>query len=246
MSANFVRTIRRELKCRPMLPFGAAFDIGRVGVIEDEQFSPRGTVESILGIPVGEPDKSIGESSWQKTSGKDVKLKFLAAGQGSTLFPDASTANAKIEVSFAKADSFLASVNALKIMTLRDPKVLIDRLIDAYGRGMWRKEYILIYQIVIPTEVMILISKNAGTNLLLSAAASNVPKEKEGDGANIAGKFQIEYQTQDVLRLDSGGQPLFYNAYRVRRSIWSRLLGRGPKVVTFAATDSSEEIFEQV
>jgi hypothetical protein len=73
---------------------------------------------------------------------------------------------------------------------------------------------------------------------MLSASAPVTP----ADVAAIAGSFKIEYQDQDVLRVDSGGQPLFYNCYRVKRK-W--LVGT-PEIRTFAAEDLTEEFFEHV
>jgi hypothetical protein len=97
---------------------------------------------------------------------------------------------------------------------------------------------VLIYETITPAEALILAATSAGTNLLLSASAPVTP----ADVAAIAGSFKIEYQDQDVLRVDSGGQPLFYNCYRVKRK-W--LVGT-PEIRTFAAEDLTEEFFEHV
>jgi hypothetical protein len=190
-----------------------------------------------LKCDVGALAESKKDTAFQKTSGRDVKLKFLAKGEPSTLLPAAPNADARIELSFNSENSFLLSVKDYKVTTLRDPAPLIGKILDAYSRGIWRKEFALIYETITPAQALILAATSAGTDLLLSATAPVTP----ADVAAIAGSFKIEYQTQDVLREDSGGQPLFYNCYRVKRK-W--LAGR-PEIRTFAAEDLTEDFFER-
>jgi hypothetical protein len=251
---RFAKRTRSELKVRPMLPFGAPFEIGLVGVIQGEEFSRRGTIAAILHAPVGEIDTATKPTNWEKTSGRDVKLNFLADGEASSLFPKAPKANARIEVSFAKEDSFLVSVDEFKISTLRDPYTLIKQIYDAYERGIWLPEYVLIDEIVVPDKTLVILGQNAGTNLLLTADATTAPPPR--GTANIAGKFTVGYQTQDVLKMDGGGQPLFYRCYRVRRRFFGlplpQWLGIGrPTIERFAADAvtkprSRVEVFERV
>jgi len=167
-----------------------------------------------------------------------VKLNFLAEGQPSALWPKAASVTARIEVSFSSEDSCLLSVKKYKVATIHDPARLIEKILDAYRRGTWRKEYLLIYETITPEEVLMLAATTANTNLLLSAKA---PVGPAAVGA-VAGSFKLDYQTSEVLQEDSGGQPLFYNCYRVKRK-W--LVGR-PEVRTFAAADLTEDFFERV
>jgi hypothetical protein len=236
--AKVVKLARQELKARPVVPFGAPIEIGLIGVIEDDKFVRRGTVDSILKSRVGDFDESKKDTTVQKTSGRDVKLNFLAKGEPSTLWPRAPSADARIEASFKSQDSCLLSVKNYKVQTLRDPSPLIERILDAYRRGTWRKEYVLIYETITPAEALIVAATTAGTNLLLCAKAEVTP----ADVGAVAGSFKIEYQTEDVLKEDSGGQPLFYNCYRVKRK-W--LVGR-PEIRAAAVEDLAESFFQRV
>lgn len=215
--SRFVDRTRDELKARPILPFGAAVRLGAIGVVEDDQFSPRGNVESILGAALGEV--STGErGSWQLTSGHDVGLSFLADGSASTVFPAAPKAGAKVEVSFGSSDSFLVSVDALKISTLTNPVGLLNAMVEAYGRGTWRPEFVLVYEVIVPKHALVLLSKQAQSKFLLGAKARvQVPQGT----ADLAGKFSLRFQTTDALHLDAGDQPLFFNAFRVKQSFWT-------------------------
>lgn len=235
---NLADKVHDKHKVWPAFPFGVAIEIGAVGVVEDDQFSRRGTVLSVLNTDIGETVTSPRSSGWNMTSGRNVKINFLADGKASTLFPDAPKANAKIEISFSSEESFLATVNDLTISTLRDPRNLINSMMDAYRRGVWRKEYLLIYEIVTPAKALIMLSRNAGTNLLLAADGAVTAQGI----ANLAGNFSLTYQTQDVVTFESGGQPLFYNAYRVKEGFWTGTLKPETKFVG----DPTGGVFEVV
>jgi hypothetical protein len=235
---RLVDKTRQELSARPILPFGALMKLGAVGVIENNQFSPRGTARSILGGRIGGVSKGQ-HANWQLTSGKDVKLNFLGSGKASTLFPNAPSVGAKVEVSFESSESFLLSVDRLTISTLSDPSDLIKRLLDAYRRGTWRRDYVLVYELITPAQAFVLLSKESDSKFLLGAKA----KVKAPQGtADLAGKFGLRFQSKDAVKLDSGGQPLFFNAYRVKESFWSGDLSVG----TAALDDPIAEAFERV
>jgi hypothetical protein len=235
--SGFVRKVQDDLKARAFLPLGAAFEIGMVGVVDDDQFSPRGTVESILGVSRGEFITSLRESTWQVTSGSFLNIGFVASGESSTLFPSAPKATAKVEISFAKSESFLASATQLTVSTMREPLALLKAMIAAYQNGVWRKEYVFVYEAITPAEVLVLLSRNAGTNLLLTLDGSAGPS---GLG-DLAGKATLSFQSQDVIRLTSGGQPIFFNAFRVKDRFWT-----GPEPEVFSVGVGADTVFEKV
>ena len=234
--SRFVDKARADLKARPILPFGAAVRLGAIGVVEDDQFSPRGNVESILGGQVGEV--STGQrGNWQLTSGNDVRLDFLAGGSASTIFPAAPKAEARVEVSFGSSDSFLVSVDSLKVSTLTNPIALLNSMVEAYGRGAWRPEYVLVYEVVLPKHALVLLSRHAESKFLLAAKANVVLPEGTGD---LAGKFGLRFQNKDALHLDAGNQPLFFNAFRVKKSFWTGSLSPA----TLEGADANIEVFD--
>lgn len=237
--SRFVDKSKDELKVRPILPFGAPIRLGAIGVVEADSFSPRGNVQSLLGRDVG--DVSTGETAnWQLTSGTDVQLNFLADGQASTLFPNAPTANAKVEIAFGSADSFLLSVNGLKVSTMTNPAELLTLMLDAYRRGVWQEHHILVYEVIEPQNSLVLLSKSSQSKFLLSAKATvQVPQ----GSADLAGNFGLTYQNKDAVHLDATAQPLFFNAFRVNRDFWT---GDGT-VAPFGADDlTAGGIFERV
>jgi hypothetical protein len=215
--SRYVEKSRDEFKARPILPLGTPLRPGAVGVVENDQFSPRGTVASILGTRVGKVESGAA-ANWQATSGSDVGLRFVASGEASTIFPSAPKAGAKVEVTFGSSDSLLVSVGGVKVSRIADPAALIARMLDAFRRGTWRKEYVLVYEVMEPADVLVLLARQRDTKFLLSAKAK--VKAPQGS-ADLAGKFELRYQSKDAVKLDSGRQPVFFNAYRVKERFFS-------------------------
>lgn len=219
--SRFVDKTRDELRARPVLPFGASVKLGAIGVVEDGQLSPRGNVRSVLGGRVGEV--SVGKrAEWELTSGKDVSINFVAKGEASKLFPQAPVADAKVEVSFGSSESFLASVSGLKISTMTNPADLLQKMVEAYERGAWRPEYVLVYEVIVPRAALILLSKTSDSKFLLTTSAS---LKTAPATAELAGKFRLRFQSKDAVKLDGGGQPLFFNAFRVKENFWTGEIG---------------------
>lgn len=236
---RFVQEIRNNFRVRPVLPFGLPLTIGTVGVVEDGQFSYRGTVKSILGVEPGETTTSVGTASWSLTSGRDVSIRLLASGEESTFFPQAPTVKARVEISLQKADSFLASVLKPNITTLKDPVALVEAMLNSYSRGIWRKAYVVVHEAVIPDGALVLLSRTANTKILLEANTDF----KAVNLADLAAGLSVTYQNQDVLRFESGGgNTLFYNAFRVKENFWT---GQA-EPTTFTVADPSKVVFDYV
>ena len=232
MVDRYIQKARQEFKVRPILPFGLGLEIGTVGTLEDDQFVIRGTSQSILRVSPGATTPAVaGEQNWLLQSGRDVKATFVPAGQTSSLFPNLPSASARVELSFGRDDSYLCVVGQPKVTSLADPASLIGAISAAYSAGGWPAENVLVYQIVTAESLLVLGSKTKNTNILLSASGD---VGVAGTSlAKISGTFGVMAQTQDVIRFESGGgAPVFYNAYRVKKSF----LG-GQSVERFAVDD---------
>jgi hypothetical protein len=233
----YVRRVREALKVRPVLPFGLPIEIGVIGIVNGNEFDRRGTAASVLGTEAGETITAENKSDWSLTSGHDVQIRFLASGEASSLFPAVAPVDARVELSFGSADSFLLSARGVRITTLKDPVALIGAIIDGYQRRVFKRDYVFVYQEVRCDQVLALLGKTKNTNLLLSAQAKVV----SAGLADLAGHFAVSHQSQDVTKLDGGGQVLFYNAYRVKESFWSG----ETSVSTFETLGiPTEEVFE--
>jgi hypothetical protein len=237
---SFARKIRAEFRVNPLLPFGTPLQIGLIATVSDGKFTRQGTIESILGEPTPSVVTSAGEANWTLTSGKSVSVSLLAKGKVPHLFPDLVTAAAQAEISFSRKDSFAFSASSVTISTISEPATLYASILNAYSQGEWKKEYFIVTEIATPSSFFAALSKSGGGGVLLSAK-SNVTIGP-ADIANLAAKFDVTAKTSEVATYDSGGQPLFFNALRVRSKIFSDTVvqpfsGDGP---------AAEDIFASV
>ena len=237
-TSRYADTVRDRLKAWPILPLGASLKLGAVGVVRDGQFEPRGNADSILGAEVGEV--STGRTAnWQLTSGSDVQVDFLADGTTANLFPSAPGAGARVQVSFGSSNSFLASANGISVSTLTNPAALLQSMFDAYERGTWRREYVLVYEVVVPDHWLILVSNESKSAFLLNAKADIAAPVGSAD---VAGKFGVSFQHKEALWLETSAQPVLYNAFRVKPGFWTGEL----EVQPLGAGDLTAGVFEQV
>jgi len=238
---QLVQKATEGIQARPILPFGTTLRLGDVGVVgRSQNWEPRGTAGSLLATRVGRSNEGS-RANWSITSGNEVGISALARGEASTLFPKAPKASARVEISFGSAESFLLSVRDLHVLTLANPAALITAMLKAFGRGTWRREYVLVYQLVIPRYSLILLSKHADSSFLLTAKAKAAV---QGGSADLAGNVRLTYQNKDAVNLDAGRQPLFFNGYRVKPDWW----GKKGTVETLGLRDEDPEdvLFDRI
>lgn len=113
-----------HLHMRPVLPLGNPLAIGDVVTIDRGTLHPIGTVQDLLGVPLGEtlpPERKI---STTLRSGRGVSARLLAKGEASELFPAAPSAKVRLEVSMEGTESCLALVTEPTITRLKNPHAL--------------------------------------------------------------------------------------------------------------------------
>ncbi len=231
---KLVDKARSELKMRPSYPLGQQLALGSVGVVENGAFRYRGSIEAILGIGAGPelPLETKLKQGWGITSGKDVKLDAHAKGETSQVFGELARGRARVEVSFARNDSFLLAASSVEVRALAEPQRLIDRMKEAAAQGSWEQNFAFVYQIGLPLSYTVILSRQKGTKVLLSAAAI-AGGAATTDVAQLAAGFNLETQTSLTEQLVGKGRfPAFYNAYRINPRWWYRWLGAGSNAVT--------------
>lgn len=210
---RLVSKARRELQMRPVVPLGAPVKIGHVGVLEEEAFSPRGTTTSDLGLParstrVGKPDHLA------FTSGQDVKLALKPEGEESSLFPSLPADEKLVEVTLTRKDSFLCAAREVRLARLKDPSRLLQAMRTAYQHGLWRDEYVLVYETAVAKDTLVLAAQSSGTKLALK-----VTDGLSGPGVplvDLPGGVQFAAQSHDLVKFEASSAAVFYNAFRVK------------------------------
>lgn len=233
----FVGKVRKEYGVNPLLPFGTPIEPGVIGTLSGGKFTRRGSVESILKKPLPPLTSSTAPANWGLTSGKSVSVSILASGKTSKLFPEFPSASVRAEISFGGQSSYVLSARDVIVSTVADPASLLGAILAAYGRREWEKDYILVSEVATPGSVFAALSNSGGGGVLLSAKGDL--NAGPVDIAGLAANFQVSAKTSDAETYESGGQPLFFNALRVRGKWLS-----GATVLPFAHEEyAAEEVF---
>jgi hypothetical protein len=236
----FVKKVRKEYGVNPLLPFGTPIEPGVIGTMSGGKLTRRGSVESILKKPLPPLTSSRAPANWGLTSGKSVSVGILASGKSSNLFPDLAAASVRAEISFGGKGSYVLSAKDVVISTVADPASLMGAILAAYGRKEWEKDFILINEVATPGSVFAALSHSGSGGVLLNAKGNL--NAGPVDIAGLAANFQVTAKTSDAETYESGGQPLFFNALRIR-SKWLS----GATVLPFAREEyTTEDIFAQV
>jgi hypothetical protein len=236
----FSAKVRKEYGVNPLLPFGTPIEPGVIGTTSGGKFTRRGTVESILKKPLPPLTTSRQPASWGLISGKSVSVSVLASGKASNLFPDLPSASVRAEILFGGQDSYVLSAKNVVISTVADPASLLGGILAAYGRQEWEKDFILISEVATPESVFAALSHSGSGGVLLSAKGDL--NAGPVDIAGLAASFQVTAKSSDAETYESGGQPLFFNALRIR-SKWLA----GATVLPFAREQyPAEDVFARV
>ncbi len=183
---------------------------------------------------------SLAPANWGLTSGRSVAVSILASGQNSNLFPDLPAASVRAEISFGGQESFVLSAKNVVISTVADPASLLGAILAAYGRREWEKDSILISEVAVPESVFAALSRSGNGGVLLSAKGNL--NAGPVDIAGLAASFQVTAKASDAETYESGGQPLFFNALRVRGKWLS-----GATVLPFSREEyAADDIFARV
>ena len=223
---RYIEKAREEFKVRPVLPLGQPMEVGVIGRVTDGAFHPWSTTDEILGLEPGTFTTSAAQSAWQLQSGRDVSLGMVARGQAGHLFPNVPSANARAEIEFSSDDAFLMAAKNPVFTALDSPKALADAMLVAQQRGDWQDDYVLVYQVVKVDYLMVLRASGTGGKALIEFAADVDPAGRKL--ADLAGSFSFNYVDQSLLSFEGTKVDAFFNAYRVRESLWS-----WPSVETF-------------
>ena len=141
MSWNLIKSIQKDTDLRLVLPFGLGLKLGDVISVsrKDGGFSLEGSVQSLLGMPLGgvRPPEAAGVNLYMQ-SGDSVSMKSRAQGKASTLFPDLPAASAGFDIAFESADSWILALVNRRISALEDIDTYRQAILSAHYRNVWK------------------------------------------------------------------------------------------------------------
>jgi hypothetical protein len=191
MSWDLITSIQRETDLRLILPVGLNLKPGDViSIAPGGDFGLEGSAQSLLGEPAGQPREEGKPVDLFRQVGDQVSCEFRAAGKASSLFPDLPQAAAKVDVSFAKAHSWVLALTDRRLDNLEEVNRFRQKILSAYRNGVWQKNWALVTAIARASAMTLLAAKNDDTSITLTlsgqVSANAAMEAKLTAGATIA------------------------------------------------------------
>jgi hypothetical protein len=221
----YSKGIKRKLKnyWAAWLP-GTRFAIGDIGTLNGYLFEKVGTLGQ-LGLKYYEQEDAD-PSPLDISSEFDVTVSLKAVGETDSSFANIAVAEAGLKVEFGTQGAFILQAPEMFASEVGDRLNLQLQIIDAFRRGKWEKDWLVITYLLKAPSATVLISKSSNSSLELAIKAY-LSGTVAALGAADAG-ISIRYKKGDTVNMIGGKNvtPLFQLS-RLKTSFFSK-----PKLVT--------------
>jgi hypothetical protein len=203
---------------------GTQFTVGDFGTLNGYVFEKVGTLDELNLKYYAETETDPTSLSISSESG--VAVSFKAAGETNPSFAYIGVADAGLKIEFGAQGAFILQAPEIFASEMGDRLSLGRRIIAAFSRGIWEKDWLVVTRLLKATSATVLISKSSNASLELTAKA-NLSGVVADLGAADAG-VTIKYQRGDTINMIGGKNvtPLFQLS-RLKSSFFS-----APKLVT--------------
>jgi len=241
MSWKLIKEIQNETDLRLILPFGLNLKLGDViSVGKNGDFTLEGSSRSLLAMPAGKPRPNHQPGiDLTRTSGKDTKYSFRAAGVASSLFPELPAAKAGFDISFGSAESWLLAIVGRIIESLDELHRFRRPILDAYKSGVWTPDWALVTSVAKVDKMTLIASSSANTSVALSIGATVA--DTAAFEAKLTSDVSIVASNQQLIRCVIVEPAIaFCTALRVKDPWW-----RSPYVKTLESSVGTESSFAE-
>jgi hypothetical protein len=204
----YSRGIKRKLEnyWAAWLP-GTRFAVGDIGTLNGYLFEKVGTLDELKLKYYAEPDNDPSPLDISSESG--VAVSFKAAGETNAAFDYIGAADAGLKIAFGSEGAFILQAPETFESEVGDRLNLQRQIVNAYAKGNWEKDWLVITRLVKATSATVLISKSSNASLELTAKG-NLSGAVAALGSANAG-ITVKHQQGDTISM-IGGQnvtPLF-------------------------------------
>lgn len=230
----YTKGIKRKLEnyWAAWLP-GTHFAIGDIGTLNGYLFEKVGTLDELK--LKYDAETATDPSPLNISSDSGVAVSFKAAGETNPSFAHTGAAEAGVKIEFGAQGAFILQAPETYESDVGDRLSLRRRIISAFKKGVWEKEWLVITRLLSTASATVLISKSSNASLECTTKA-HLSGVVAALGAVDAG-ISIKYQQGDTISMIGGKNvtPLFQLS-RLKTSFFS-----SPKLVTksLRATDPS-------
>ncbi len=185
---------------------GTPIKLGQIGVLDKNVFMPISALENFKIAYAILRDRN--KIDFKYSSAGAVTVRQKASGEtldGTKL----GEADAGLIIEFTKSNAIYFNVKGALNHYIADKLSLGETILDLYQMGNWKKEWVVITQIIDADSATILVSKDKGAKLELKAKANL----KSADMDIIGGQFDTDNSFSSSLSFNiiakSGINPLF-------------------------------------
>jgi hypothetical protein len=200
------------------------FAIGDIGTLNGCLFEKVGTLDQLNLKHYAETDNDPSPLDLSSESGVDISFK--AAGETNPLFTHVGAAEAGLRIELESQGAFILHAPETFGSEIGDRLNLRRQIIDAFSRGAWEKDWLVITRLVRATSASVVISRSSKASVEFTIRA-NLAGVVAPLGAAHAG-ISVRYQKGDTVSMIGGRNvtPLFQLS-RLKTSLFA-----APKLVT--------------
>lgn len=160
--------IRRQLKVyAAWLPITNNLKLGDYGILSGDIFEPIGNIRDDF------------EITFQPEAGPDADIDFKSSGTKTTKFSSGAkvdiipigAVDAKVSVVFEKEFSFLIQSPSIHVTSIPNPNNVANKLMN---HPEWERKFKVVYKVLHATEVVIISTIDAGTEINFTAAGNAI------------------------------------------------------------------------
>jgi hypothetical protein len=209
------------------------FSVGDIGILNGALFEKVGMLSELeLNFYVHSTDD---RSPLDVSSESDVAVSFKAAGETNASFSHVGRVEAGMRIHLGSRGAFVLQSPETFEAEIGDRLNLQRQIIDAFRRGVWEKDWLVITRLVKATSATVLISRSSNASIECSTKA-NLSAVVGALGSTSAG-ITVKHQQGETVSMIGGENvtPLFQLS-RLKTSYFGE-----PKLATksFRATDPS-------
>ena len=214
LSSEYIKEIKRETTYSPTWLPNRKISLGDVGCIKNYQYVHLTTLSEI-GVDFKEKNSNV-QAEFQYCSANAVSINISANGKTPTSI--GNQVEAGISIKFSRENAILFRLSKCKSSIISDHFTLGEQIENLYSENKWKREMVVITEVVTAASSTILISK--GKNSEVELQATGKISSSFIDLATIDGHFKILNEKNIAVNIvaSKGLTPLF-KASGIKRGI---------------------------
>lgn len=216
---SYTKAMHKEYGTRATWLPGTKISIGDVGVLHDGKFVPQSSLKD-LGIDFEVIEEFPMDYDYVSSQGVNIHKKL--AGQAAPVQTSAlGQADAGLVVEFKKEGAIVFSAKNGRKYRLKNSLQIGMEIEKRYEAGQWKKEWLIVSEVIIADNGTILISQSSNVNVELKAKGQLGAGDLKLSNLDLDFASQVDASKAITVKADQGLTPL-YNLSGIRAGWFSK------------------------